>query len=373
MMQASMAVPEMRAGCQTIEPYAPPPDRSPVAVDLSDNTNRWGVPPAAARELQRALGGEAARYPDPYAATLKSAIADYLGVSASMVVTGCGSDDVLDSAIRAFGQPGDRVAIIDPSFVMIPTFARLNGLEPVPVPLDESYGLSADAITRVDAGIVYLCSPNNPTGTPIPRATIEAVLERSSGIAIVDEAYAEFSGVSVVDLVGQNARLLVVRTMSKAFGLAGLRVGYGIGSPALVAGIEKSRGPFKVSAIAERAAVAALTEDVQWMRTHVALAIENRDRLTRELRSRGLDPLPSSANFVLVPMRAAARAARSMRSLGVAVRAFETLAQVSPALRASAGGALRISVGPWVEMEAALAALDETMRTAGPVWGFPCA
>ena len=364
--QTPMSTPVLRAGCETIDLYTP--DRSPVAVDLSDNTNRWGVPPAAAREIRRALSGEAARYPDPYGSALKSAAADYIGVSPSMVVTGCGSDDVLDSAIRAFGEPGARIAVIDPTFLMVPIFARLNGLEPVLVPLDTSYAVTADAIGETGASIVYLCSPNNPTGTLIPRATIEAVLERSRGrktLVIVDEAYAEFSGVSVADLVASDPRLLVVRTMSKAFGLAGLRIGYAVGAPALVTGVEKSRGPFKLSAIAERAAVTALTEDLEWVRAHAALAVENRDRTVAELRKRCSDVVPSSANFVLVPVRHASRVARSMRSLGVAVRAFEALPSISPALRASGGGALRVSIGPWTEMEAALAAFDQAVRLVG--------
>ena len=364
------AMPEMRTGCEAIERYAP--DRSPVAVDLSDNTNRWGVPPAAAREIQRAVGAEVARYPDAYSSTLTRAIATYLGVSPSMIATGCGSDDVLDAAIRAFGEPGDRLAFIDPSFGMIPVFARLNGLVPMPVPLDAAYAVNVDLLASNDAGINYLCSPNNPTGTLIPRATIEAAIACTRGIVIVDEAYAEFAGVSIVDLVAREPRLVIVRTMSKAFGLAGLRIGYAIAVPEVVTAIEKSRGPFKVSAIAERAATAALTEDVEWVRVHAALAVENRERLVAELRTRGFGVIPSSANFVLVPMREPSSIARSMRSLGVAVRPFESLPLLSPALRASQGGALRISVGPWEEMEAALAALDTACHQDG-TGGTPCA
>jgi histidinol-phosphate/aromatic aminotransferase/cobyric acid decarboxylase-like protein len=228
----------------------------------------------------------------------------------------------------------------------------------VPVPLDAAYAVDVDALVASDAAMTYLCSPNNPTGTLIPRATIEAVLTRTRGMVIVDEAYAEFSGASVSRLVAQHQRLVVVRTMSKAFGLAGLRVGYAIAAADIVIAIEKSRGPFKVSAIAERAAAAALTEDLDWMRAHAKLAVENRDRFVAALRACGHDVIPSSASFVLVPMRDPSNIARAMRSHGVAVRPFEALPQVSPALRATGGGALRISVGPWTEMEAALAALE---------------
>lgn len=346
-----------RTGFRDIELYAP--DRTPAAIDLSDNTNRWGVPPAALREIQRASESSATRYPDLYGASLKRALAAYVGVEPSMIVTGCGSDDVLDSAIRAFANPGELVATPHPSFPMIPLFARMNGLECATVPLDESYGVDADAMLAANPSVVYLCSPNNPTGTTIPRATIESIVSQARGVVIVDEAYIEFGSESVVDRVARAANLLVVRTMSKAFGLAGLRVGYAIGAPSLIDEVEKSRGPYKVNAIAERAAVAALSDDLEWVRERVTLAVCNRERLTGELRLRGIDVVPSSSNFVFAPIANASMIALHMRRAGVAVRAFDELPMISPALERSAGSALRISVAPWPEIAAALTALDE--------------
>jgi histidinol-phosphate aminotransferase len=346
-----------RAGFQGIELYAP--DRTPAAIDLSDNTNRWGVPPAALREIQRASEASTSRYPDLYSASLKRALAEYVGVEPSMIVTGCGSDDVLDSAVRAFGNPEELVATSDPSFPMIPLFARMNGLECAIVPLDASYTIDVDATLAANPSVTYLCSPNNPTGTTIPRATIEFVVSQTRGVVIVDEAYIEFGGTSVVDLVTRATNLLIVRTMSKAFGLAGLRVGYAIGAPALIAEVEKSRGPYKVSAIAERAAVAALSDDLEWVRERVALAVRNRDALAHELEGRGIDIVPSSSNFVFAPIANASMISLHMRRAGVAVRAFDNLPAVSPALERSRGSALRVSVGPWPEVAAALTALDE--------------
>lgn len=346
-----------RTGYRDIELYAP--DRAPAAIDLSDNTNRWGVPPSALREIQRASEAAATRYPDLYGASLKRALAAYVGVEPSMIVTGCGSDDVLDSAIRAFANPGELVVTLDPSFPMIPLFARMNGLECAIVPLDASYGVDVNAILDSEASVIYLCTPNNPTGTTIPRATIESVVSQARGVVIVDEAYIEFDGESVVDLVARADNLLVVRTMSKAFGLAGLRVGYAIGPAALIAEVEKSRGPYKVNAIAERAAVAALSNDLEWVRERVALAVRNRDALARELTVRGIDVVPSSSNFVFAPIANAATVALHMRRAGVAVRAFDKLPLISPALERSNGSALRIATAPWPEIAAALTALDE--------------
>ena len=347
-----------RTAYREIALYAP--DRAPCAVDLSDNTNCWGVPPAAERELRDAATATLTRYPNLYAASLKEALAGYLGVGRDMIVTGCGSDDVLDSAIRAFAEPGDVIAYPDPSFAMIPIFARMNGLVPKPVALTESLDVDAAAMLATGARIIYLCSPNNPTGGRHSRDAIERIVRDAPGVVILDEAYAEFASADCRDLMASSERVLLTRTMSKAFGLAGLRVGYAAGAPSLVAAVEKSRGPYKVSALAERMALAALGDGMSWVREHVALAVDNRRRLVAALDERRLRALPSEANFVLVPIERAGERARAMRGLGVAVRPFDGLPGVTAALRGTGGAALRISIGPWPMVEAALQALDAT-------------
>ena len=348
-----------RESYRAIELYAP--DRAPCRVDLSDNTNCWGIAPAVEEAIREASIPTVTRYPNLYAASLKEALGHYLGVSHDRIVTGCGSDDILDSAIRAFAEPGDVIVSPDPSFAMIPIFARMNGLRSVAVPLTAAYDIDADAMLATDARIIYLCSPNNPTGAALTRAEVERVVERARGVVILDEAYAEFASVDLSRIALDSDRVLVARTMSKAFGLAGLRIGYATGAPALVGEVEKSRGPYKVSAIAERAALAALGDGLEWARQHIAEAKEARTRLTAELERRGLAPIRSEANFVLVPIPDANARARHMRSLGVAVRPFERLPTISDPLRESGGSALRISVGPWDMVEAALAALDAAM------------
>ena len=246
---------------------------------------------------------------------------------------------------------------------MIPIFARMNGLVPAPVPLTESLDVNADAMLATGARIIYLCSPNNPTGGGLTRASIARIVEEAPGVVILDEAYAEFATADNRDLLAKSERVLVTRTMSKAFGLAGLRVGYAAGAPSLIAAVEKSRGPYKVSAIAERMALAALGEGMAWVREHVGEAVANRERLQSELRDRSLTPLASDANFVLVPVTRAGERARAMRTRGVAVRPFDGLPGVTAALRETGGSALRISVGPWPMMQAMLDTFDAT--TAG--------
>jgi histidinol-phosphate aminotransferase len=325
-------------------------------VDLSDNTNLWGAPPAAQQAMRELADGGFTRYPSAYAMALKEALAAYAGVERSWVVTGCGSDDILASAIRALAEPGESLAFCAPSFAMIPVFAQINGVIPVPVPMTAAWDIDPDALIATGARIIYVCSPNNPTGTCASRAALKRLIAGAPGLVMLDEAYAEFAEDSRLDLAVASDRVLIVRTMSKAFGLAGLRVGYAVGAPAIVADVEKSRGPYKVSMAAERAALAALAKDRAWVAARVADARTSRDKLAKSLRKLGLAPLPSQANFVLVPVPRAAAVAQRMRERGVAPRVFEGLPSI--------GDALRITAGPASMMERAISALEEAMACA---------
>jgi histidinol-phosphate aminotransferase len=341
-----------RACYRDIPLYAPP--AAPCAVDLSENTNLFGMPPAARAALREAPESAATHYPRLYAYELKPAIAAYAGVEPAQVVTGCGSDDVIDSALRALVEPGGRVAFPDPTFVMTPLFARMNGLTPLPVPLRPDLDIDAEGLLATRAAVIYLCSPNNPTGTLTSPAALERVLEGAEGVVILDEAYAEFARAHHLGALRGRRNLLVTRTLSKAFGLAGLRVGYGVGAPALVKEIEKARGPYKVNALAERCAQAALTHDVPWVRAHAEEVRAVRERLAGGLRALGLAPLPSEANFCFVPLPGAPAVAARMRERGVKVRAFQGLTGI--------GDALRIGCAPWPLVERALEALKEALR-----------
>jgi len=323
--------------------------RGPFSVDLSDNTNLWGAPPAALRALAEVTHEDVTRYPVAYEPALATALADYVGVSADMIACGCGSDDVLDSAIRAFAEPGEVLCLPDPSFSMIRVFARANGLSPVSIPLTRSFDVDIDAMLETGARVTYVCSPNNPTGGAVPRRLVERIVESARGLVIIDQAYLEFGGDNYVDLASSGRPVLVTRTMSKAFGLAGLRVGYGVGSPELIGEVLKARGPYKVSALAERAAIAALESDRAWVVNHVNEAIGNRSRFRAELAKRAMTSLESSANFVLVPVADCAAVSRRLERAGIRVRALPALAGI--------GDAIRIAIGPWEMMMRCLDAL----------------
>jgi histidinol-phosphate aminotransferase len=348
--QARLAL--ARAAYRDIPVYAPhgPGENPPaVVIDASDNTNLWGPPPAAARALREAPGDVVSRYPALYAHELRRLLSGYAGVSPDELVIGCGSDDILDSAMRAFAEPGDAVALPVPSFSMISTFARMNVLRPIGVPLTGDWDADADGLLATGAKVIYLCSPNNPTGTVTSEAAIRRVVAEAPGLVILDEAYAEFADVShVADAPGWE-RVLVTRTMSKAWGLAGLRVGYGTGAAWLVREVEKARGPYMVNAMAQRAVETALRDDVAWMRERAREAVENRERLRAALRALGLDVLPSAANFVLARSPRARELAAALQREGILVRLFAGLPLV--------GDALRIGVGPWTQMQQVLDAL----------------
>jgi histidinol-phosphate aminotransferase len=323
-------------------------------VDLSDNTNLFGMPPAAEQAVREFSTSLVTRYPISYAPELKKALSSYTGFEPSWLTTGCGSDDLIDCALRAFLEPGERIAVPDPSFSMMAYFAKVNGLQFVPVPLRPDFDIDVDGLLATGARLIYACTPNNPTGTTVSRASLERLVDAAPGIVLVDEAYAEFASGSFADLVRSRPNVLVTRTLSKAFGLAGLRVGYAMGRPELVAEVEKARGPYKHSGVSERAAIAALTDGLSWVKARAEDAKENRKRLVEELKAQGFQPLPSEANFVLVPLPGAPRVAARMRELDVNVRAFQGLTGI--------GDALRIGCGPWPMMETALQALREARR-----------
>lgn len=327
--------------------YAPPPVSG---INLADNTNLWGSPPAAVREIAAAAGG-AAGYPSLYGEALKAAAADTLGVTPDEIVTGCGSDNVLDAAMRAFAAPGSRVAFCAPTFVMVPKFATLAGAEPVALAFRPDGDIDAEALLAANAAITYVCAPNNPTGVQPSDAAVARVLAEAKGLVIIDEAYTEFSGRTWAAEARAHGRLLVCRTMSKAYGLAGLRAGFGVARADVVAAIERARGPYTLNAMAERAAAAAIREDAAWVAEHAQRAVTTREQLADALRALGYAPLPSGANFLCVPVAGAPALAAALRGRGLLVRAFAGLPGI--------GDALRITVGPWTIMQQLLDALAE--------------
>jgi histidinol-phosphate aminotransferase len=338
-------------------------DRTPVALDLSDNTNQWGAHPAALRVLRETDAEALSRYPDLYADDVRAAAAERLGVPETCIANGCGSDDVLDSTYRAVGgSASDMVAVAAPTFSMAMPLARMNGMPGHVVPWGEALD---DPARLLEGGpsLVYVCRPNNPTGHLAPTAWVDELLDRAGEdgpLVLLDEAYVDFGGETFAARASEHPRLLVTRTLSKAFGLAGLRVGYAVGTPETVLEVEKSRGPYKVSRLAAAAAAAALRDEEGWVTETVAACVENRARAMEALEERDLVPLPSKANFILfrAPGGDARADALAVRRRGVAVRPF-------PGDMPDGGDALRVTVAPWPLMERFFEALDDHTASLG--------
>jgi histidinol-phosphate aminotransferase len=327
-----------------------------VAVALNTNENPYPPPAELVEDLRESVAAAATtmnRYPDREAAELRAALAAYLGhdVAVEQVWAANGSNEVLQQLLQAFGGAG-RVALgFVPSYSMHQLIAIGTGTGWVSSPRAMDFTLSADSavaeIREHSPDIVFLCSPNNPTGTALDPAVLDAVLEVAPGMVIVDEAYVEFSHRPSLlpSLVGQP-RLVITRTMSKAFGFAGARVGYLAADPAVVDAIRLVRLPYHLSALTQAAALAALRHADATL-AQVAQLRADRDSMVISLRDRGFDVVDSDANFVLFGGLADSQAVwQALLDQGVLIRDV------------GLPGWLRVSVGTGAQCEAFVDALD---------------
>lgn len=323
-------------------------------ADLSYNTNFWGPPPEVRTFLSELPASVLSEYPAAQGASLRSAISNHVGFEPASIAVGCGSDELIDAAFRALARPGARVAYPDPTFATVEQFARVNRLVTIPTPFARDYSPDIRMLARADADIVYVCSPNNPTGGVITREDLEELLANTRGTVILDEAYVEFADRSNVDLVESSDRLLVLRTFSKAFGLAGVRVGYAVGSFGLIAALDACRAPYSVNAIAQQTALTALRCGLPWVEVCVSHTRALRTRFLSELASAEICALPSQANFVLVTGVDVRAAAKELQAVRVRARMFEGLTGI--------GDAIRIAMAPWPIMDRCLTALRRAAR-----------
>jgi histidinol-phosphate aminotransferase len=296
------------------------------AVKLASNENPMGPSPRALEAAAQALQG-GHRYPDGY--RLRSALARHHGVPMEELVLGNGSNELLDIICRTYGQPGGHAVFPDPSFVVYRMSTTAMSMEATAVPMIGHVAYDVDALlaaVRPNTQLFFLANPNNPTGCYVGRADVERILralpERT--IAVFDEAYFEFPDapdyVSALDFRALHENTIVLRTFSKAYGLAGLRVGYGIAPRQLIDYVDRVRAPFNVNNLGLAAALAAL-EDTDYLARYLEHNRVERARVTRELSALGLTVAPSQANFVLVNFARSGREVheRLMRK-GVIVR-----------------------------------------------------
>lgn len=281
-------------------------------------------------------------YPDPGSADLLAALSGYLQVPVDQVCVGCGSVALCQNAVQIAADAGDEVVYAWRAFEAYPIVTAISGARPVAVPL--TTGARHDVQAMVDAvtertRVMFLCTPNNPTGPAVTHDEVRWVLDNvpQDLLVVIDEAYHEYvrdpAAVRALDIAAEHPNVLVLRTFSKAFGLAGLRVGYGVGSAEVIAAMRKVATPFGVSSVAQAAAVASLSaEGLQHMRATVAEAVGERDRMDATLRGLGFDVADSQANFVWISSARAADLAGHLDRHGVTVRPFPE--------------GIRVSVGP---------------------------
>jgi histidinol-phosphate aminotransferase len=305
---ASLADLPLRDDLRGLEPYGAPQRAVRIALNVNENTHP--IPEAVAHDIVTSLAEavlRANRYPDREFTALRESLAGYLGAGLTRehLWAANGSNEVLQQVLQAFGGPGRRALGFSPSYSMYPILARGTGTAWIGGTRDDGYVLSpATAVRQVEEhapDLVLLCSPNNPTGTPLELDTIEAVYRATSGVVVVDEAYQEFAPEgtpSATSLLPGRERLIVSRTMSKAFAFAGVRLGYLAADPAVTDALRLVRLPYHLSALTQAAALAALRHAGELLAT-VADITAQRDRILRELPGLGHPVHPSWTNFVL--------------------------------------------------------------------------
>lgn len=305
------------------------------------------------------------RYPDPHQKELKARVAEIKGVAPESLFLGNGSDEAIDLAFRVFCVPGVSSAVsIAPSYGMYEVAAAMNDVELRKVRLRSDYSLDTEAmLSAADSGtrLMFICSPNNPTGNSFPVEQIEEILERFGGVVVLDEAYIDFSArESLVPLVGRFPNLIVLQTLSKAWGMAGLRIGLAIADPAVISLMSKVKYPYNINAVAQKMALARLDEGVK--DREVAGIVGQRFRLEKELarcpQVKGI--FPSDANFLLVKFDSPDEVYERLLAGGVIVRNRSRVP--------GCGGCLRITVGTPAENDRLLRLLGSpasVSRSAG--------
>ena len=334
-------------------PYIPG-EQPPDGVYIKLNTNENPYPPADAvvDALARCDARKLRLYPDPVSRDLCAAAATAFGVREDQLLAGNGSDEILSMIMRAFVDPGQAVAYPFPTYVLYRTLAQIAGARVLEVPWEDAFKFPSQLI-GCDAKILLLCNPNSPSGSPVPTADVREIAKSFTGLFVVDEAYVDFACENALSLVNEFENVMVLRTVSKSFSLAGLRLGFAIANPDLLSGLRRVKDSYNLSRLDQALGLAALS-NVASMRANVKKIIATRGRLITRLRDLGFDVTPSESNFVWAkPPRLPARAVYDdLRARKILVRVFN-----DPGMTEH----VRITVGTDDEIDQLLAALNEIL------------
>ncbi len=311
-------------------------------VKLNQNENPWELPERVRRAIvERALAQPWSRYPDFDPRELLEALGRHAGWPAAGILAGNGSNELIEALLLVTVGPGVRVSIPEPTFTLYALLTGILGgdLRRVPLAADLEYDFDALLAAAADSAVTVVCSPNNPTGGVVTLAQVERLCASTAGLVVIDEAYHEFAGVTVVPLLHRHPNLVVLRTFSKAMALAGLRLGYLMASPALVKEIDKARLPYNINVFSQTAAL-VLLEDDRAVKETVARLVEGRTWLARELAALpGVKVYPSQANFLLIELtdKAPADVFQAVYAEGVLIRNVSSYPRLGRCLRVSVG------------------------------------
>ncbi|GEN23168.1 histidinol-phosphate aminotransferase 1 [Halomonas cupida] len=339
-----------------LTPYVPGEQPRERLIKLNTNENPYPPAPGVEKVLREFSADHLRLYPDPTSMALRQTLAQTLGTSAENVFVGNGSDEVLALAFQAFFRQQKPLAIPDISYSFYPVYCRMYGIESRIHPLDEHWQVDLDALSADSGGVVF-ANPNAPTGLGHGREAIAALLDKvTDRVVLVDEAYVDFGGESAVPLVEHYPNLLVTGTFSKSRSLAGLRLGYAVGSPELIEGMVRVKDSFNsypVDALASAIGIAALEDSDYFDATREAV-MATRERARLRLTELGFKVLPSQTNFLLAthPEQDVAQLFVDLRERGILVRHFNT-----EALR----DYLRITIGTDDEMDSLIEVLTELL------------
>ncbi|CAM3744787.1 histidinol-phosphate transaminase [Polynucleobacter antarcticus] len=348
---------------QTLTPYTPgeQPQMARL-VKLNTNESPYGPSPKALTAISQQINEDLRLYPDPGGAALKKAIADLHGLDPKQVFLGNGSDEVLAHVFLGLLKQAQPVQFPDITYSFYPVYCKLFGMEYQTIPLGPDFEVDTRDFTFPNGGIIFP-NPNAPTGRAIPRAEIEALLAKNTAsVLVIDEAYVDYGTESCIPLLRGSAcpeNLLVVHTLSKSRALAGLRVGFAVGHPTLIEGLERVKNSFNSYPLGKLAQVGAIAavEDQAHLEATSAKVIKTRERLVKELESLGFATLPSTANFIFTqhPKHAGATLYQALRDRGIIVRHFK-LPRID--------NFLRITIGTDEQSNELLTALKEIVSKA---------
>jgi histidinol-phosphate aminotransferase len=318
-------------------------------IKLNSNENPYPPSPRVIAALQQALTEDLRLYPDPVANRLRDKAAAVYGLSREQILVGNGSDDLLTMLMRTFVGPGDQVAYPVPTYSLYDVLVTMQDGRAIQVPFPADFSLPPQ-LAEVDAKLTFLCHPNAPSGILTPLAQVEELAQHVRGILVIDEAYVDFADQATLPLLHKYPHVVILRSFSKSFSLAGMRIGLAFGHPALIGELLKVKDSYNVNRLSITAAVAAL-EDYAWMRQNVEKIRTTRTRLIAALRQLGYYVYESQANFVLARQAGVNQEPiyLGLKEQGILVRYFS-----SPGL----SDCLRITVGTDQEIDQLL----ETMR-----------